>query len=116
MSSFDKQEYDDAGNLVRDPDDPLAAVKKAVKDAGSDEKIPARVAEAVEAVARSGMDAGTRAAIRAWLKREKHITVLEFDQIVKDVRRGSRRTSSALSPLHPENRRAHLQIWPSWAY
>ena len=114
---------DEASQLVAaaavpgyDPDDPLAPVKKAVKDAGSEELIPGRVAAAVEAMAMFGMDIPTRATVRAYLKREKLLPVAEFDAIVEEAKRARQRARKSISPpSHPSAGDAHLHTPPAWA-
>jgi hypothetical protein len=82
------REYDDDGNLVWDPDDPLAPVKEAVKGAGDDKaKVAGEVAAAVEAMARFGMDEMARAMVRAYLSEGKLFGAKEFDRIVNAAQR-----------------------------
>jgi hypothetical protein len=84
VTGFYGQDYDDDGNLVHDPDDPLAPVEKAIAAAGSDDLIPGKVFAAVEAMARHGMDGATRATVRAYLKKRRLMTFAEFDRLVRD--------------------------------
>jgi hypothetical protein len=112
------REFDDDGNLVYDPDDPLAPVKKAVKECADPDLIPGRVAAAVEAMARFGMDTQTRITVRAYLKREKALGVgaTTFDDIVEAARRARRRSLPHTSP-HPKGAAddAHPHTPPTWA-
>ncbi len=110
------REYDADGYLVWDPDDPLAPVTVAVEEAGTEEKIPGKVAGAVEAMARFGMDTVTRATVRAWVKREKHITAGEFDKIVEAARRARKRAMAhTFTPSGGSAGDAHPHTPPSWA-
>jgi len=109
VTAFFGREYDADGNLVYDPDDPLAPIKEAVADE-DEEKKPGLTVRAVEAMTRAGMDTGTRAMARAYVKKHKLLTVAEFDQII--VRSPRRKTHLAsVPPAVP----AHLHTPPAWA-
>jgi hypothetical protein len=75
------------GSLAELDEDVLAPVKKAVKEAGDKERIPGTVAVAVEAMAAAGMDTYARVTVRAYLSREKLLSVRQFDEIVRDAER-----------------------------
>lgn len=101
-----------------DPDDPLAAIKTTVKETKNEEMRPGAVAAVIEQIAMIGMDAGTEASIRAYLKAEKSIGLgaAQFDRIVKEARRARKRAvSSASSPPDSSAGDAHLHIPPALA-
>jgi hypothetical protein len=103
------REFDDDGYLVWDRDDPLAPVKEAIKECADADLIPGRVAEAVERMARHGMDAGTRVTVRAYIIREKLITAGEFERIISDARQvrkaGATAARIAATPAKSEHTR-----------
>jgi hypothetical protein len=112
--------WDDDGNLVYDPDDPLAPVKEAVKESASEELMPGKVAAAVEAMARFGMDLGTKVTVRTYLKKNRSLGVgaAEFDRIVDAARRARKRALARgihTPPCHPSASDAHLHTPPAWA-
>jgi len=78
------QEFNDDGVLVYDPDDPLAPVKEAVKEAASEDLVPGKVAAAVEAMARFGMDTVTQVNVRAYIKKEKLVPLGVYDKLVRE--------------------------------
>jgi hypothetical protein len=109
---FYGREYDDAGNLVFDPDDPLAPIKEAV-DGADDEKRPGLAVQAIEAMAAFGMSTGQRAMARAYVKKHKLLPVGEFDAIVTLARKRRRKKFHLHSV--PSAQPAHLHTPPAWA-
>jgi hypothetical protein len=79
------REFDADVHLVWDPDDPLAPVKEAVKECADADLVPGKVAAAVEAMARFGMDHPTRITVRAYLKNEGLLGFREFDKLIKSA-------------------------------
>jgi hypothetical protein len=103
-----------------DPDDPLAPIKEAVKDT-DEELIPGKVAAAVEAMARFGMDTPARITVRAYVlnnRKQFAIGPREFDAIVKtaeaEVRAARLREHIAAASIPPAEP-AHLHTPPAWA-
>ena len=110
MTAMYGREFDDDGNLVFDPDDPMAPVKEAAAAANEDDR-PRAVARAVDAMARFGMDTGLRVTARAYVKKHKLLPAAEYDRVVKEARK--RRKTISHSPLPAD--RAHLHTPPPWA-
>jgi hypothetical protein len=107
------REYDAEGHLVYDPEDPLAPIKEAVKDAPA-EQLAGRVAGAVEAMARFGMDTQTKVSARVYVKSQKLLNVSQFDEILDEAKRARTRRHTS-SPSIPSADDAHLHTPPSWA-
>ena len=107
------REYDAEGHLVYDPQDPLAPIKEAVKDAPP-EQLEGRVAVAVEAMARFGMDTQTKVSARVYVKKQKLLTVSQFDEILEEAKRARTRKHTS-PPSLPAADTAHLHTPPAWA-
>lgn len=97
MTGFYGREFDDDGNLVFDPDDPLAPVKEALKDAGEDKRLE-QAARAVRAMAASGyLDAVTEELVRDYVvAEEKVLRPSAFRAIIREAR------------PHPLAKRSHV--------
>jgi hypothetical protein len=94
----DPLHYTDAEVAEGAGGDPLAGLKEAVGRADADDR-PAAAVRAVQALARTGIDPATRAAVRAYVKKEKLIEPLsEFDRIT--ARPGHARTTGS-PPARP---------------
>jgi len=99
-----------------DPKDPLALVKKAVKEAGDSELIPGKIAAVIEQMALFGMDTATRLTVRAYLKnnRDLGIGAAQFDSIIAAAAKALKRARHVSSPSHPSADDAHLHTPPEW--
>jgi hypothetical protein len=112
------RDFDDEGRLVHDPDDPLAPVKKAVKEYENTDLLPGKVAAAIEAMARFGMDTETRVTVRAYLKNNRQLGVgaAEFDVIVEAAKKARKRAMHISPVSEGAAGAAHLHTPPEWAH
>jgi hypothetical protein len=85
LADLDGRDQPDAAPVSVDPDDPLAPIKEAIKEAGDEDLVPGKVAAAVAAMAASGMDAPTRVTVRHYIKKNKLLPVPDFDDIVSSA-------------------------------
>ncbi len=107
------REYNADGQLVYDPEDPLAPIKEAIKDAPA-EQFEGRAAVAVEAMARFGMDTQTKVSARVYVKKQKLLSCSQFDEIVDEAKRARTRKHTS-PPSLPSAAGAHLHTPPAWA-
>jgi putative DNA primase/helicase len=85
VSGFFGRDYDDDGQLMYDPADPLDLLREAAETTDPGER-PAAVVRAVQRIVAGGMDAAAEQSARAYVQREKLLPVSEFARVVKLAR------------------------------
>lgn len=89
MSGFYGADYDDDGNRVFDPENPLAGLE-AVLDIEDSGKRAAQVVRALSRMVTEGMDLAAEAEVRNWVVRKRLLPASGFDRAIRDARRSAR--------------------------